>query len=52
MWPAEPGGMQRGRYVTLEREGTHIEISGNLALDALIDLATRMGPVDEKAPES
>jgi hypothetical protein len=44
--------MQMRRYVTLERDGTHIEISGNLALDTLIDMATTMSPVNEDAPES
>lgn len=47
---ADPSGMHLRRYATLERETTHIEISGNLALDSLVDLAATMAPVDATAP--
>jgi hypothetical protein len=49
--PADPSGMHLRRYVTLERDGTHIQISGNLSLEALIDIAATMRPVSETAPD-
>jgi hypothetical protein len=44
--PADPSGMHLRRYVLLERDGTHIAISGNIELEALIGLATTLQPLD------
>jgi hypothetical protein len=49
--PADPSGAHLQRFVTLERDGTHIVISGNLSLDTLIEIAATLRPVSETPPD-